>query len=63
MDQSQKQALQITKEIVIKFIEVGRISPGNCQEFFSQIYHEILQTIQNSGQEQVQTEKDQKLDL
>ncbi|MFW5731113.1 MAG: hypothetical protein ACOCV7_05640 [Desulfonatronovibrionaceae bacterium] len=62
MDQSQKQALQVTKEIVIKFIEVGRISPGNCQEFFSQTYHQILQTIKNSDQEQIQADKDQGLD-
>ncbi len=45
MDQAQKQALQVTKEIVVKFIEVGRISPSNCHEFFSQIYFEVLQTI------------------
>ncbi|WP_028573774.1 hypothetical protein [Desulfonatronovibrio hydrogenovorans] len=50
MDQAQKQALQVTKEIVVKFIEVGRISPNNCHEFFSQIYHEVLRTIV-SGQE------------
>lgn len=49
MDQAQKQALQVTKEIVVKFIEVGRISPGNCHEFFSQIYSEVLQTIINGG--------------
>ncbi len=47
MDQAQKQALQVTKEIVVKFIEVGRISPNNCHEFFSQIYYEVLQTILN----------------
>jgi hypothetical protein len=50
MDQAQKQALQVTKEIVVKFIEVGRISPGNCHEFFSQIYSGVLQTIINGGQ-------------
>ncbi|MFO7726972.1 MAG: hypothetical protein R6X11_01450 [Desulfonatronovibrio sp.] len=47
MDQAQKQALQVTKEIVVKFIEVGRISPSNCHEFFSQIYAGVLQTIVN----------------
>ncbi len=50
MDQAQKQALQVTKEIVVKFIEVGRISPNNCHEFFSQIYFEVLQTIIKGGQ-------------
>ncbi|MFP4109727.1 MAG: hypothetical protein ACLFP9_04125 [Desulfonatronovibrio sp.] len=50
MDQAQKQALQVTKEIVVKFIEVGRISPSNCHEFFSQIYAGVLQTIVNGDQ-------------
>jgi len=60
MDQAQKQALQVTKEIVVKFIEVGRISPSNCHEFFSQIYFEVLQTIVEGGQagpESVQVEE------
>ncbi len=45
MDQAQKQALQVTKEIVVKFIEVGRISPSNCHDIFSEIYSEVLNTI------------------
>lgn len=45
MDQQKKMALQTTKEIVVKFIEIGRISPNNFSEFFSPIYHEVLQTI------------------
>ncbi len=34
MDKIQKQALQVAKEIVVKFIEVGRISPSNFSEHF-----------------------------
>jgi hypothetical protein len=49
VDQNQKQALQVTKEIVVKFIEIGRISPGNFPEFFSSIYNEVLGTITVSG--------------
>ena len=45
MDKIQKMALQTTKEIVVKFIEIGRISPGNFDQFFSSIYHEVLRTI------------------
>lgn len=45
MDKIQKMALQTTKEIVVKFIEIGRISPGNFEQFFSSIYHEVLKTI------------------
>jgi len=43
-----KQALQVAKEITVKFIEIGRISPSNFPEFFSSIYNEILNTI-NDG--------------
>jgi hypothetical protein len=52
MDQLQKQALQVTKEIVVKFIEVGRISPNNFPEFFSLIYEEILKNISSPLPEQ-----------
>ena len=29
MDKRENLALQVTKEIVVKFVETGRISPGN----------------------------------
>jgi len=45
MDSLEKQALQVAKEIVVKFIEVGRISPANFSEHFSEIYGEILTTV------------------
>ncbi|SKA80300.1 hypothetical protein [Desulfobaculum bizertense] len=45
MDKLQKNALQVTKEIVVKFIETGRISPTNFSEYFSKIYDEVLATI------------------
>jgi hypothetical protein len=49
MDQIQKQALQVAKEIVVKFIEVGRISPANFSEHFSLIYDEVYNTVTASG--------------
>ncbi len=45
MDQLQKLTLQVAKEIVVKFIEVGRISPANFAEHFGPIYDEILGTV------------------
>jgi len=45
MDSLEKQALQVAKEIVVKFIEVGRISPANFSEHFAEIYGEILSTV------------------
>jgi hypothetical protein len=53
MDQLQKQALQVTKEIIVKFIEVGRISPNNFPEFFSLIYKEVLKNISRPLPEQI----------
>ncbi len=45
MDKAEQQALQVTKEIMVKFIEVGRISPANFAEHFATIYGEVLHTI------------------
>ncbi len=48
MDKDAKQALQVAKEITVKFIETGRISPTNFPEFFSSIYYEVLRTIREA---------------
>jgi len=45
VDQTQKQALQVTKEIVVKFIETNRISPTNFPDLFKDIYQAVLLTI------------------
>jgi hypothetical protein len=45
MDSERKQALQVAKEVVIKFIEVGRISPANFAENFALIHDEVLRVI------------------
>lgn len=57
MDKVKAQALQVTKEIIVKFIEIGRISPNNFADFFAPIYTEVLSTItadpqngENSGE-------------
>ena len=49
MDQIQKQALQVAKEIVVKFIEVGRISPSNFSEYFEPIYDDVYRTVTKTG--------------
>ncbi len=51
MRQEQKMALQITKEIIVKFIEVGRISPANFHEFFPRIFEEVAKTLPPSEEE------------
>ena len=51
MEKDQKQAVQVAKEVVIKFIEVGRISPGNFGENFKEIYDSVLSTISEEKKE------------
>ncbi|MCS7279690.1 MAG: hypothetical protein NZ530_06520 [Thermodesulfobacteriaceae bacterium] len=38
-------ALKTTKEIVIKFIEMGRCSPSTFEEVFTQIFSVIKKTL------------------
>ncbi len=37
---------KVTKEIVVKFIEVGRLTPAN----FEETYERVFQTVQQSAQ-------------
>ena len=48
MEKYEKQALQVAKEVIIKFIEVGRISPSNFGQHFDVIYKDVIRT--TSGQ-------------
>lgn len=50
MNKTRQMALQVAKEIVVKFIEIGRISPNNFEQFFSPIYYEVLRTISDEEQ-------------
>ncbi len=40
--------LKTTKEIVVKFIETGRISPSGFTESFKSIYKTIDETVKDS---------------
>jgi hypothetical protein len=42
---SQETLLKLAKEITIKFIEVGRITPASFPESFSDIYKTLKSTI------------------
>ena len=46
-DKEKKLALQTAKEIVVKFIEVGRVSPSNFGELFPAIYAEVLKAVKD----------------
>lgn len=41
MRQEDELALRVSKEIVIKFIEVGRLSLNNFEEVFKQVYETV----------------------
>ena len=43
-----EQILRATKEIVVKFIENGRISPTGFHETFESIYHTVDKTANGS---------------
>ena len=45
MEKDAKEALQVTKEIVVKFIETGRVTPGNFADIFPTVYKITLETI------------------
>ena len=45
MEKDAKEALQVTKEIVVKFIETSRVSPTNFSEIFPAVYQVVLETI------------------
>lgn len=51
-----EQILRATKEIIVKFIEVGRISPTSFGDSFKEIYKAIDETVKAS----VSHEKEEK---
>jgi hypothetical protein len=40
-----EQVLKVTKEIVAKFIEVGRVSPASFDEAFKSVYKTVKEAI------------------
>lgn len=48
MDKVHKETLQVTKEIIVKFIEGGRVSPANFEEVFPAVYTVVRRTLVNS---------------
>ncbi len=43
--------LKVSKEVVIKFIEVGRLSPGNFGETFEEIHTSVRNTVKKAQPE------------
>ena len=42
---SDEAIFKVTKEIVVKFIEVGKLSPSGFEETFSRVYATIERTV------------------
>jgi predicted transcriptional regulator len=53
-----EQILRATKEIVVKFIETGRISPTGFPEIFKAIYQAVDQTVKQSEEPEAADEND-----
>ena len=47
-ESTQEQVLRASKEIAVKFIEVGRLSPSNFAEVFKTIYDAIEATVKGA---------------
>ncbi len=43
-----EQILRVTKEIIVKFIEMGRLSPTNVHESFRDIHATVNETVKQS---------------
>ena len=44
---SDEAILKVTKEVVVKFIEVGRLSPANFDETFQSIYKAVHDAVRS----------------
>ncbi len=51
VDKERKEALQVTKELVAKFIETRNVSPGNFAELFPAIFKVVYSTVRTEGTE------------
>ncbi|MCG8684467.1 MAG: conjugal transfer protein TraB [Desulfobacterales bacterium] len=43
-----EQILRTTKEIIVKFIEMGRLSPSNIHETFKDIHATVNETVKKN---------------
>ena len=58
MASMEEQILRATKEIVVKFIEGGRISPAGFPDFFKTIYQTVYDTAKGASDSPAPDEKE-----
>lgn len=46
-----EQVLRAAKEIVVKFIEVGRVSPATFEETFKNVFNAIDSAVNSAGKD------------
>ena len=51
-----EQILRATKEIVVKFIEAGRVSPTGFHDTFRSVYATVAKTAKGTPEEKDETE-------
>ena len=56
-----EQILRATKEIVVKFIEMGRLSPSNVHESFKDTYATINETVKQNVNEETKSRRLQEI--
>lgn len=44
MEKLEKEIMQVTKELAVKFIETQRLSPSNFEEIFPALYRVVMKT-------------------
>ena len=52
MASMEEQILRATKEIVVKFIEAGRVSPAGFEETFKSVYKVVSRTARGQDREE-----------
>lgn len=44
---TEEAVFKVTKEIVVKFIEVGRLTPANFEETYNMVFKTVKQSIES----------------
>ncbi len=55
-----EQILRTTKEIVVKFIEMGRLSPSNIHQSFRDIHTTVQESVKQNRSETAPSDDDKK---
>lgn len=59
MSSMDEQILRTSKEVVVKFIETGRISPTAFDDFFKSVYRTVYKTVKENAFEDREDSRDQ----